>query len=272
MILNALIARTTLWLVKRRASVWRILLTAAAGTCFAVVFPFLSLGYALNIVAKLLLGLFLCFILIRKTPLRQFVAAYLIFLAVTFLFGGALYAILFFLGAGFYDALSFSYAYDFPVGPAAAAAWLLAVLLKRLVMPVHKTADAAAYLRSMEVSYGGRTVKLEAFVDTGNRIYDFVSGLPVVILSAAAAVRLLGEENLLKLVAGKLPGSRKIEFSSLAGQSGLTVFPPDRVVVYADKRANTIYDVMIGVSGARFCDAVGYEAILHPSLVAAWST
>ncbi|MBQ6840095.1 MAG: sigma-E processing peptidase SpoIIGA [Oscillospiraceae bacterium] len=76
----------------------------------------------------------------------------------------------------------------------------------------------------VELCYGDRRVKLTALHDTGNRLFDPVSGLPVLVVGADAAQTLTGltKEQLRQPVEsiGSIPGLRLIPYKTIGKENG----------------------------------------------------
>ena len=76
----------------------------------------------------------------------------------------------------------------------------------------------------VELCYGGRRVKLTALRDTGNTLFDPVSGQSVIIVGADAAQMLTGltQQQLRSPVEsmGSLPGLRLIPYKTIGKESG----------------------------------------------------
>lgn len=77
------------------------------------------------------------------------------------------------------------------------------------------------------ITHGGRTVNLTALVDTGNTLRDPVSGVPVLVVDADAAEKLLDltARQLMHpvetLASGHYPGLRLIPYSAVGQSAGM---------------------------------------------------
>lgn len=82
----------------------------------------------------------------------------------------------------------------------------------------------AAYI-PVELSYGGRQLKLTALRDTGNTLRDPLTGGPVLVVDGASASKLTGltDDQLRRPVEamGAIPGLRLIPYHSVGTQSGM---------------------------------------------------
>ena len=82
------------------------------------------------------------------------------------------------------------------------------------------------------LTYGGRTVKLRALVDTGNSLCDPVTGEPVTVLSPEVGLRLGLAEDVLADPAGKMvPGLRLIPARTVGGGGLLAAVRCEGVVI-----------------------------------------
>ena len=85
---------------------------------------------------------------------------------------------------------------------------------------------------TVEVTYGTRTVKLRALVDTGNSLADPVTGESVTVLSPEAGLRLgLPAEVMSDPVGAMMPGLRLIPARTVGGGGLLAAVRCERVVI-----------------------------------------
>ncbi len=91
---------------------------------------------------------------------------------------------------------------------------------------------------AVQVMHRGRTLSVTALVDTGNTLKDPLTGSPVLVADARAAMRLLDipEEKLRDPMAlisrEKIPGLRLIPFHAVGtGQGLLAAIRPERILV-----------------------------------------
>ena len=108
-------------------------------------------------------------------------------------------------------------------------------------------------------------------MDTGNRLYDVKSGLPVVILSAKSIVKKLSDSQVQSLVLGRgetlQKNARYLQISTVGGSNKILLLKPDEFRLYFEDGSNIIYDVAVGLTFSPLKDSEQYDAILHPSLM-----
>jgi len=84
----------------------------------------------------------------------------------------------------------------------------------------------------------GRQIKFRALIDTGNRLREPLSGLPVIV----AEEHLLGE-----ILQSGRPKMRTVRFGGVGGNGLLSCFKPDRLYISFGKGRSLAPDALIGV-------------------------
>ena len=177
-----------------------------------------------------------------------------VFLGVSALFGGTVYAACLFRGGGVLRL-------DMRVlGLAFAVCWAAVSLLYR-----GSAKAAARRVVDMTVERRGRTVRLRALEDTGNALVDPISGCAAFVAEAAAVEALFppGDAAYLRAppaeAALHIPGARLIPYAGVEGKSGLLLaFRPDKVTVEGRDRR----DLIAAVAPASLGTDGSYDAVL----------
>lgn len=108
----------------------------------------------------------------------------------------------------------------------------------------------------IQISKCEKSVTLNAFLDSGNQLYDVFSNAPVIIVDFARIKSLLPENDRETLMnfggdfSGKaaITGYRLIPYSVVGGKGLLPAFRPDQTVVYKGKEKIEIDDCLIALS------------------------
>lgn len=95
------------------------------------------------------------------------------------------------------------------------------------------------------VSLRGRTVSFPALIDTGNRLHEPLSGLPVLIAEASLLKALLAQQG-----EDSLP-CRRVAFGVLGGSGNIRCFRPDMVLIRRGDRLVRAPDVWVAVYPGR---------------------
>ena len=118
-------------------------------------------------------------------------------------------------------------------------------------------------LLPVEISGGGKHIRLTALVDTGNELRDPITGQSVLVIGSQAAQELTGltpeelKRPLETITASPLPGLRLIPYRAVGSESGLLLamrFPSvclggrtgAGIVAFAPQRFGEEYEGLIG--------------------------
>ncbi|MCI9031698.1 MAG: sigma-E processing peptidase SpoIIGA [Clostridia bacterium] len=260
-----LLARLSYYLICELPNKPRMISACTLGTTVAVFYPFLN-GILVPAILKIVTGLFLSLILFKPKKLLK---GMLFFFILTFTYGGTLFALGLFIHGNAEAALTKPVA-SVPVGIALLTAYILFVDLKKAIFKIRKSRDINGFIYDAEIRVCGSAVECKAFLDSGNRLYDDKSGLPVVIASAGTLAKALGDDQMSNLLLGKtsgFAGAHYVEYLTVGGKSKLFVFRPDELVVYVEDKKNIISDVMLGVAFKRLSDVESYGLILNPAVL-----
>ena len=116
----------------------------------------------------------------------------------------------------------------------------------------------------LRVEYKDKVVEIPTLFDSGNRLVEPFSGLPVAVADYRVLASLLGPLWAPER-ATPPPGARLIPFSSVGGRGYLPAFCPDRLSVLGPAGARDISGVYVAVSGPLGAD---YGALIGPELAA----
>jgi len=275
LVIDAIISVLTLKALRLSVKIWRVAVAAAFGTVAAFLLPLIHIHAAFLFIIRMAAGAAMAFLIYNHKSLKRYLICFIVFMLITFALGGACLGVLFLTVASVTNAATLNYQSGVPIGLIALTVAVTAFLIRRLCLFLNKSKDMAGYIRQAELFIDGESVKFDAFIDTGNQLYDAQSGLPVIIVESVILMRLLKNTltNILDNNAKEKPKSalkngRYIEYSTLNGRNTkLLVFKPDKLVIYSGGQANIIYDVMVGAYNDKFDKPVKYSALLHPAII-----
>lgn len=104
----------------------------------------------------------------------------------------------------------------------------------------------------------GQSLELNAYYDTGNRLVDPYTRLPVSIVSQQTAARLWGEN---------MPKARLIPYQSVGKTDGLLeAYTIDKMLLYRGKNEQTVEPAVIGLAKEALFAKGEYQMILNSQL------
>lgn len=244
-------------LLRRHRHGWRLALASAAGGAYAVLALFLTLGQGAALALDIAVCLLLCRLALPPPPdaspgsrLGSLVTTGGVYLLVSLLMGGVMTGLYNLLNrAGCPEALT-------GAGEDGPTAWLFALLA--LVGGGLSLWGGRLFRRTgsrqtalLTVWLGGRSVTLQALVDSGNLLADPLDGRPVVPVEIAAIAPLLSPELLACLREGdsaperlcRLPEAtrlRVIPAATATGQGLLIGLRPDRLTLRPTARGEEL--------------------------------
>lgn len=256
LIVDYMLLRSTFFLVKQKVKKTRIFLTAILGTVTAVTLPLCPISEWVKIFLKILLAVVMIFLCGEYKSFRGYFLTLGIFLALTFVSGGATIAVLYALDMSYVINGSISYEAELPLSIILLTVAVITRLTLKLGKTLYKNKNIFPFIRKCELKINGKTFCLTGFIDSGNRLFDKKTGYPVIVI---------GEKNFYKTeiysVVGKPYG--RIGFSTVAGQGEMKIYSVDEIIIYGEEKF--VYDyVFLGVGLAEYKEE--YDIILHPAI------
>lgn len=278
LIINYALLSATEKIAKQPTSPPRKLLGAAVGAVYAVCMFFPQAEALYTVAAKLIVSFILVSLSFSVKSPKPFFKTVAVFYAASFVFGGICLGIFYFTGSGKGTLVSNGIFYfNLPLRTliiSTAAAYAAINGLWR----IRKSEKARDY-RKVKIYMNGKSVSVNALVDTGNMLTDPISSSPVIIAEFEALRSLLPKsfteiyekcqaapEAMLAdgEIASPVRGIRVIPYFSLGSEVGMLIgFKPDAVKI--GKTTST--DIIIGIYGKYLSSERSYNALLNPEII-----
>lgn len=278
LIINYLLLLTTSKLAKQHSPVWRLIAGATAGAVYAVCIFFPQVRALYTVIAKIIVSFILVAITFKIRKWCAFLKTVGIFYISSFIFGGVSLGIFYFTGAGRGTIISngiFYYNLSLRILILSTA---IAYVIIRMIWRIYK-ADRIREYKRIEVRFMGKSVWLNALIDTGNMLCEPITGTPVIIGEFETLKPILPDEfkNIYKSstpeeiicnstdesLTGRL---RVIPFSSLGNTDGLLLgFRPDSVMI----ENHLCESIIIGIYSSQLSQSKDYDALLNPEIISA---
>lgn len=275
LLMNSLTLYSTSLLLKRRVSVFRLLLTAAILAIYSCAMFFPNIVFLYSVIGKAVILTLATAIAFPTTIWGQLLKNTLVFFTVSGIFGGIIFALIFAtdFGTAVGAAVSNGEIY-LEINPSAIIfALLLSYLCIYVVSYIKKQAEIKKpNMATVEIQLFERKVKIHAFCDTGCGLTDPLTGYPAIIISPDAAKKLLPRRIFNSLKDGAeisdldnfLPRYRVLPFSTIACKNDiLHGFLPDMVFI---NRKN-LQKCVVAISNNPLCNNAEFDAIFNPSIL-----
>ncbi|CCO08736.1 sigma-E processing peptidase SpoIIGA [Desulforamulus hydrothermalis] len=291
-LVNLVMNFTVLWLTSRlnvtpAGSPVRLLSAAAIGCLYALAIFVPGFNLAGSFWAKLLTAALMVLIAFGYTSWQKFMRNFLWFILIGFTVGG-IAAGLHYLGQNI-TVVQFKG----PLADMSYHKWLILTCTVLCCLGAGKWGIDSRlrqlHLKAVKipltVTLWGKSVSLEALVDTGNRLMEPLSRHPVVIVEYEVLQPLLPAEICGLFQSGKTKdGShmmlslaqtsyakrlRLIPFHAVGSEHGMLLgIQPDNIEIFYQDKQQRVKDVVVGIYDQRLSPETAYRALLHPQLLA----
>jgi len=284
---NLLADSLILWAAGRlsqiRVKAYRIIIGSCIGSLYSLALFLPGTEYLLGFPIKFTVSLLMLTASFAPLPPRKLAACMAFFYLVSFVSGGAVIGISYFLGrtggiggiSGFGTVVQHIWSgFIF----AMAMIWVGVAVLPRYFK---KRQGLESMKLAVTIFMEGQVVTVRGLIDTGNSLCDPVTGEPVVVVEHSALKDLLPSPmkdtgactgDAISLIESMMATSwsgrlRLIPFQSLGNDRGILLgIKPDRVEFTWDNRKLKVEKVVIGVHGKRLDAGEEYNAIINPAL------
>jgi len=276
LIINYFIALAVASLLQINCKRLRIFAGAVFGALYAVFIFFPELNFMYTAVSKLLASAVIIFISFKIHSLKHFIVLLFNFYLISMLFGGAMYAIQYFLAPPVLNVRNGVTYMD--ISPmllilTSAGCYIAIHLFSKFFHRNVHTDD----IYETEIYLNGTAAAMDALLDNGNDLCDSLTGAPVIIAEYSKIEKLIpkslrhcyktgvmADPSVLE-AAGFNKRFRVIPYKSVGSAGGvLPAFRPDKLVVKGADIECT--DVLVAVSDHKFSDDDSFSALLNPRI------
>lgn len=263
MTMNTLLLYAAFLTLKQKPSVWRVFLSAALGTACALTLPLINIPMWLSFVLKIFVALLMTLVVLPKFKLKYYIMSNLIFVAYTFVLGGAILGLFFLTGTDFSAMSVLSYEGGVPIGLYAVGVALFAYLIFNITSYISSAKKRAVFLRKVRLGFKGRVFELNGYVDSGNLLES--DGVPVCFVMDKRLSKFAAESFAQDLTLSSGSDDKKfkiIYFSTVAGRKQRAyAFKPDLFEVDGEPR-----EVYAALAGKKMRSGQ-FDILLNASLV-----
>jgi len=273
MVINTLILLLVKKTLKLRTSWLRILLSSGLGTLVAVLLPLFSLPSWILFIIKIVLGVCMVLLLSRYFKLKEFIFSFLLFIGYTLFLVGASLATLLAMGTSLELLSQGGYDTVVPIGVVLLIVSVYVYIITMLAKYLTRKKEVEPFIKNVRLIVSGKELPLKAFLDSGNKLYDKKTGLPVVILSMKSMEKFYTKEILEKLILengrdSEFKNVHTISYNTISGEAKkMIVFEADKIIINSGTNEYITNRFMVGVSYKVFNDVVNYDILLGNNLI-----
>ncbi|MFE4711258.1 sigma-E processing peptidase SpoIIGA [Paenibacillus sp. NPDC056722] len=291
LLIDGVLLWLTGWLVKLKVSWWRLVLSAVVGALYVVMMFVPELTFLYTFLIKFGLSVIMLWIAFGFGSLQRYLRTMGAFYIINFAAAGGIVGIHYLLQSSgdIWNGIMFTaaggHAYRLKIGIWFVIALLPLVLLcfKAVQTSRMKREQLESYIGEVTVEIDGVTVTCLGLLDTGNRLSDPLTRIPVMVMESS-----LWEKQLPASWKGRLTQSSadqlllETDGQSFAWQDRIRLVPyrgvnrsasfmlalkPDLVTIRLDADTFCCKRVLIGLDGGTLSGDGAYRAVIHPDLV-----
>lgn len=243
---NFLIIKTTARLTHSKCISKRCIVASVYGSLYSLLILIPDMNLFLNIFIKIIATLTINIISFGLNMKNQLFINSITFMAVNFIFAGAVYAVYSWFKPDFIHFNNTYFYIDFSLIILVLTTTLLYFCVCVFRYIFDKIPDESDGYKII-IRYKGKFASLSGFADTGNSLVDFFSGLPVIICDKNEINQVANVLNIEAL--SEIPkGFRLIPYSTISSESLIPIFKPDEIIIFNLKHnTKKCVDAMIGI-------------------------
>lgn len=248
--------QSTKALLHRKTSKKRLFVAALLGGVSATIILLPPLPGVLYAGVKLMLSFVLCWVGFGTGSLKLQIKTLLAFYSINFLYAGLMMAIWQFASPMGMQVRN-GVAYFNLSAMILLLSTLLAYLGLQLATHLLAKTPQQDQLFEVQINCDGKAVLAEAFLDTGNQLTDFMTGLPVVFCELALLREMMPPDVFAAFEAGNVEQLentlwrkrvRMLPLSSVTGEGIVTGFKPEELLVHFPSGAVSVKEGIVAVS------------------------
>lgn len=240
----------------------KIFFSAFIGAVYALCVFFINLGFIL----KVLVGFLMIFIAFGK---KNFFKTCILFFMVSFMFAGAIIAIFYLSKNPSYLLINGIPYIEININLLISAFIFCYLGLCIFHRGLGKNKVISNNITDIYIKIGTKQAKLSTFIDSGNVLFDNITGKPIIVVEATALFEII--PNDLQFILKENPIDsiefasfiennlkiRLINFTSLGNNRGMmTIFTPDEIFDKKDKKIDALVGISIENINLAGCQAI----------------
>lgn len=278
-LMNYIIIYASGIVMKHKMKKIRILLASTIGAIYTVLMYINILPIYSNIIMKFLLSIVITYVSFKPNTFKRLYKDLVIFYLVSFVFGGCVFALMYFLKPQMAQIRNGVFVGAYPIKIALIGGINAFIIIQISFKIVKNKISKKDMIIDIEIIIDKKAAKIKGLLDTGNFLKDPITGLPVIVVEKESLKQIISDKilnNLEKILGGdideltkddefnqNISRFRMIPFSSLGKQNGLLLgIKSDGVNIIIDGKIEKNNNVIIGIYDKSFTKNNMYSAIL----------
>lgn len=279
--MNYIILFATAYIMKIKISHIRIIASSSIGAVYSIMLYMQILPIYSSIFMKIILSVAMVYISYAPKTVKIAIKQLIIFYLISFAFGGCAFALLYFVKPQDIFIKNGVYIGTYPL-KIALLGGIVGFIITYIAFKIIKNkATKEEMIYKLKIKINDKTVEVNALLDTGNKLKDPITLVPVIVIEKQKLYNFLPEEileNIDKIIGGDsdklieenikyMSKFRVIPYNSIGKQNGLMLgFKADEVKIIIDEEERTIKNTIIGIFNQSFNNQT-YSALISLEII-----
>ena len=271
----------TAYIMKIKISHIRIIASSSIGAVYSIMLYMQILPIYSSIFMKIILSVVMVYISYAPKSVKIAIKQLIIFYLISFAFGGCAFALLYFVKPQDIFIKNGVYIGTYPLKIALLGGIVGFVITYIAFKIIKNKATKEEMIYKLKIKINDKTVEVNALLDTGNKLKDPITLVPVIVIEKQKLYNFLPEEileNIDKIIGGDsnklieenikyMSKFRVIPYNSIGKQNGLMLgFKADEVKIIIDEEERTIKNTIIGIFNQSF-NSQTYSALISLEII-----
>ncbi len=278
LIMNYIILLATGIVSKTQIKHIKLIIASFLGAIYTVISYMKILEIYSNFFLKLLLSIIIIYIAYNPQRMRKMWKILLIFYMISFVFGGAAFALIYFVKPQDIIMKNGLFLGTYPLKTVILGAVVAFSLIIAIFKILKSKLSKKDIICSIEINLNNKKIKTNALIDTGNMLKEPFSNTPVVVIEKTLLYDCIPKEilnHLDEIIGGdlkKIPDKiqekyisklKLIPFSSLGQQHGMLLgIKPQYIKIIREEEIKTKENVILGIYQQSLTKKGEYQAII----------
>ena len=279
--MNYIILFATAYIMKIKISHIRIIASSSIGAVYSIMLYMQILPIYSSIFMKIILSVVMVYISYAPKSVKIAIKQLIIFYLISSAFGGCAFALLYFVKPQDIFIKNGVYIGTYPLKIALLGGIVGFVITYIAFKIIKNKATKEEMIYKLKIKINDKTVEVNALLDTGNKLKDPITLVPVIVIEKQKLYNFLPEEileNIDKIIGGDsnklieenikyMSKFRVIPYNSIGKQNGLMLgFKADEVKIIIDEEERTIKNTIIGIFNQSF-NSQTYSALISLEII-----
>ena len=279
--MNYIILFATAYIMKIKISHIRIIASSSIGAVYSIMLYMQILPIYSSIFMKIILSVAMVYISYAPKTVKIAIKQLIIFYLISFAFGGCAFALLYFVKPQDIFIKNGVYIGTYPL-KIALLGGIVGFIITYIAFKIIKNkATKEEMIYKLKIKINDKTVEVNALLDTGNKLKDPITLVPVIVIEKQKLYNFLPEEileNIDKIIGGDsdklieenikyMSKFRVIPYNSIGKQNGLMLgFKAYEVKIIIDEEERTIKNTISGIFNQSF-NSQTYSALISLEII-----